>query len=418
MSKHLRRLSLRHLIALCAATLLVGIGGTAVAFALGGGPTPPPKPLPQAVHDALAAPAPSGLTAKVQLVNHLLEGAELQAQTEGQSPNPLVSGASGRLWIAANGEVRLELQSEAGATQLIYDGSKIALYQASSGKLYEYTPPQGAEGGAGAQAPGTESSPGSGSQAPGTEAEHVPSVAAIEKELAKLAGTLDISGATPTDIAGVPAYSASLAPRHNGGLLGAVQLAWDSQHGVPLRFAIYAKGDPTPVIELSATEVSFGPVPSSVFTLQLPSGVKVSKIDAQSHSGEGGQQLEAKPVSPEEAQASLPFQLQAPSSLASMQRGEVRLIEANGHNAALVSYGEGLGGIVVLERALKAGESGEGSAGLLGSSGLPSVSINGTPASELATQLGTVIGFQRNGVEYVLAGSVTAATLQAAAQGL
>lgn len=405
MSNHLRSLPIGRLLLLCAATLLLGIGGTALALAVGGGPTPPPEPLANAIHDALAAPAPSGLTARVRFVNHLLEGAELQTQSEGHSPNPLLGGGSGRLWIAADGKIRLELQSEAGATQLLYDGSKLTLYQASSGRLYEYTPPS--QAGEAAEQPPSEA------EQPPSEAERVPSVAAIERELTRLMGRLDISGATPTDIGGAPAYSTSLSPRRDGGLLGSVQLAWDSQHGLPLRLAVYAKGDPAPALELGVTEVSFGPVPSSVFELQLPSGVKVSRIDAQGHAGEGAQGIQAKPVSPEEAQAALPFQLQAPESLAGMQRSQVRLVEANGHAAALIGYGEGLGGIVVLERAVN------GSSELLGSGvSLPSVSIDGTRASELASELGTLIGFKRDGVEYLLAGSVAASTLEAAAQGL
>ncbi|HEY1688671.1 MAG TPA: hypothetical protein VGF95_07375 [Solirubrobacteraceae bacterium] len=412
MSNHLRSLPLRRLLLLCAATLLLGIGSTTLALALDSGPTPPSKPLANAIHDALSAPAPSGLTARVQLVNHLLEGAELQTQSEGGSPNPLLSGGSGRLWIAADGDIRLELQSEAGATQLLYDGSKITLYQAGSGRLYEYTPPQEGEGAAGSSSQG-EANAGSSSQS--SEARRVPSVASIERELTRLMGRLEISGATPTDVAGAPAYSTSLSPRRNGGLLGNVQLTWDSQHGVPLRFAIYAKGNPAPAVELRVTEVSFGPVPSSIFSLQLPSGLKVTKIDAGSHSAKGGGDLQSKPESLEEVQAALPFQLQAPESLAGMQRSEVRLIEAEGGRAASIGYGEGLGGIGVIERAIETGESGE--AGSMGMK-LPSISIDGSKGSELATELGTLISFRREGVEYLLAGSVTASTLEAAAQGL
>ena len=46
------------------------------------------------------------------------------------------------------------------------------------------------------------------------------------------------------------------------------------------------------------------------------------------------------------------------------------------------------------------------------------MSINGTSASELRTALGTILTFERSGVRYVLAGSVTPAAVEALAKGL
>ena len=48
----------------------------------------------------------------------------------------------------------------------------------------------------------------------------------------------------------------------------------------------------------------------------------------------------------------------------------------------------------------------------------PQVSIDGTRGSELATALGTVVAFRRNGIDYTVLGSVSAATAEAAARGL
>jgi hypothetical protein len=104
-----------------------------------------------------------------------------------------------------------------------------------------------------------------------------------------------------------------------------------------------------------------------------------------------------------------------------MARNEVRGAQVNGHAAALITYGEGLGGIAVLESAAKAGgdasgQSAEEAGGFLGE--LPKVALPGASASELPTPLGTLLSFQRAGVAYVLAGSVTPTTLQDAAKGL
>ena len=46
----LRRLPLSRLLLLCGLVVVAGISVTALAFALGTGPTPPPKPLADAVH--------------------------------------------------------------------------------------------------------------------------------------------------------------------------------------------------------------------------------------------------------------------------------------------------------------------------------------------------------------------------------
>ena len=59
-----------------------------------------------------------------------------------------------------------------------------------------------------------------------------------------------------------PRTRSAISPKHDGGLLGAGELAWDATHGVPLRFAIYARAAHTPVLELKATDISFGSVAS------------------------------------------------------------------------------------------------------------------------------------------------------------
>ena len=124
--KYLRRISTRRLITLCAATVAVGAGATAIAMAAsGGGPTPPAKPLPAAVHDALTAPSVEGVSARIQFTNHLISGSDIQGA------DPILSGASGRLWASSDGHLRLELQADAnseGATsdsQVLSDGHRV-----------------------------------------------------------------------------------------------------------------------------------------------------------------------------------------------------------------------------------------------------------------------------------------------------
>lgn len=408
MSSLLRRLPLSRLLLLCATAVAAAVLGTALASALGNDPKPAPKPLAQAIHDALAAPRPEGFSAHVKFVNHLIEGASLQGQEGSTASNPLLSGAEGRVWISTGGQIRLELASEKGATQILYDGSTLTVYQGSSNTLYEYTPPQKA-----ADAPAS----------PSGQTHRPPSVAQIQEAIDRLMGHVNLSGAMPTDVAGQPAYAVKISPRSDGGLVGGVELAWDASHGVPLRLAVYAKGDGSPVLALSATEVSYGPVSSSVFSLSLPANVKRIKIAPPSSSA-GAQHgkhphLNAQTTGLSAVQAKLPFTLQAPSSLAGMSRHEVRLIEVDGHDAALLGYGEGLGGILVVESQAKvgqgAGQEPEGSSSKLG---LPHVSIDGAGATELPTALGSILSFDSGGIDHILAGSVTPSVLQTAAKGL
>src|SRR5262249_22027543 len=120
------------------ALVVLAAGGAAIAVAArGGGPTPPPKPLAQAIHDALAAPEPAGITARIAFTNHLFpSGAVL-----GQGGSALLSGADGRLWMTNDGRGRLELQSDAGDVQVVWNPTKVTIYDASSNTVYTLTPP-------------------------------------------------------------------------------------------------------------------------------------------------------------------------------------------------------------------------------------------------------------------------------------
>ncbi len=92
----------------------------------------------------------------------------------------------------------------------------------------------------------------------------------------------------------------------------------------------------------------------------------------------------------------------------------------SGKRAALVTYGEGLGGIAVIEHAQSgsAASSSQSSGSGPNSFSLPTVSINGSPGTELDTALGTVITFTRGGVGYTVLGSVPASAAALAARAL
>src|SRR6202020_3386258 len=110
---------------------------------------------------------------------------------------------------------------------------------------------------------------------------------------------------------------------------------------------------------------------------------------------------------PAAAQAPLPSTLAAPSTLSKvgLQRQSVQLLDWGGSPAALVTYGQGLGGIAVIEQTAK-GQSPTPSAKSQGGGdngqglSLPTVSINGASGTELDSALGTVITISEGGVQY------------------
>jgi outer membrane lipoprotein-sorting protein len=381
----LRRLPLSRLLLLGALVVAIGVSATALASALDAGPTPPAKPLAQAIHDTLLSARANrieGVSASVTLTDHLLEGASLAGGGHSGeiTSNPLVTGASGRLWIAKDGHVRLELQSQKGDTQILYDGHTISVYDAATNTLYRYTPTSKHEATPlrdrhdelGVAQPEIVGEPGA--------AQGVPSVAKVEEAVAHLSKHADVSGATPADVAGQAAYTVRLSPNEGGSLFGGVELSFDAVHGVPLRAAIYSTTSAAPVIELAATEVSYGPVPDSVFEVNPPANAKVEEITPPSSTGAGTQH---KPA-------------------------------GDAGKPSLTTQGDGPSTIAIIESKAKAGSKSEGEQ----LEGLPKVSINGTSASELRTELGTLLTFERSGVRYLLAGSVTPATIEAVARGL
>ena len=358
----LRRLPLSRLLLLCGAVFALGISLTAIASALSSGPTPPSKPLAQAVHDAMSGPHVQGVSASIKLTNHLLEGASL-AGASGQAgeiaSSPLIAGASGRLWVS-DGHLRLELQAEKGDTQVFADSSGIQIYDAASNTLYRYTP--------------AATSATTSTHSAGHPADQTPSVAQIEEAITHISAHANLSGAQPTDVAGRAAYTVRISPKEGGSLLGGAEVSFDAANGVPLRAAIYSSTSAAPVIELATEEVSYGPVASSVFSFTPPAGAKIVQI--------------------------------TPPAASSAHKHSARASKPQ-----LRSYGKGLSTIGVLETKSHSTTSSS-------MEGLQKVSIGSTTASELRTALGTVLTFERSGNTYILAGSVTPAAIEALARGL
>src|SRR3954452_4805309 len=270
----LRTISGARLAALCASVIAIAGGGTAIAVAgSDGGPTPPPKPLARAVHDGLTAPQVQGITARVKFTNHLIDTSGIEGA------NPLLSGATGRLWLSPGHGLRLELQSENGDAQIVGNERGFFVYDGTSNTVYQGKAPRGHR-----------------RHAHGRH-HRVPSVARIQRGLNRARNhKLDISGPTPGNTAAQPAYTVRVGPGRPGGLLGAVELAWDAAHGLPLRVAVYARGNNDPVLELVATEIDYGPVAASNFDIKPPADAHVVNLSSwrDGHGKRGGRKLPFK----------------------------------------------------------------------------------------------------------------------------
>jgi hypothetical protein len=386
----LRRASTRQLVIGIVAIAVIA-GGGAVAFAGGGGPKPPHRSLASALHVAAVAKPVQGVTARVRFTDHLVASGALG------STSPLISGATGRIWVGG-GKLRLELQSSAGDTEIGFDGNLVTVYDVSSGTAYTLRVPHHHDGTA--------------------EPRHhgVPSVAQIRQGLAKLAEHVDLSGAIAGDIAGRPSYSVRISPSHSGGLLGSVELAWDATHGVPLRIAVYSRTDASPVLSLTVTDISYGSVPASDLRVPLAPGTKVVRVHAPAPSARpAGMRSQAHRPAITGAAAvarAVPFRLSAPASIVGLPRKSVRLVEWSGTQAVMAVYGRGLGAVVVLEQQATTTSKHSPLAAL------PGVSVDGASGHELDTALGTLIQFDRAGVRYTVIGSLPPAAAEAAARAI
>ena len=409
--RFLRTASTGRLLGVLAAVIIVVGGGSAIAVAAtNSDPVPRSAGLTTALHRALSAPKVAGISADISFTDNLVDSSDFT----GQTTDPLLQGATGRLWLTDDGRLRIELQSDNGDAEIVIDHRSFWISDPAQHTVYEGTLPDSGQ---------------SGSTAGGETNHGIPSIAQIQSELTRLMATADVSGAQPTDVAGQGAYRVTISPKTSGGLLGSAQLAWDAATGVPLDLAVYARGDTTPVLELKATSITYGAVSDSDVDITPPTGSRIVQLDGGSStaggsgSGSSGSAPADRPAVHGLAavSAAVPFTLQAPAALAGRPRADVSLI---GHDTALITYGTGLDGLAVIESPTDTAGSGSGGgSSTSGSSGpgglsLPTPTVNGATATELSTPLGTVLHVTQDGVADTVIGSVPAAVAVQAASGL
>src|SRR5262249_11112406 len=143
-----------------------------------------------------------------------------------------------------------------------------------------------------------------------------------------------------------------------------------------------------------------------------PAGAKTVELSASRQHRDTGRKTDVTGLGP--VQAAVDFPVVAPDRLGGLPRKDVRVVGGSDSRGALAAYGQGLGAVVVVERKATAGGSKQGRP----LKSLPTVSLDGLTGHELATQLGTVIEWERKGVSFVLAGSLPPAAAESAARAL
>src|SRR4051794_32782135 len=378
---------------------LIGLFGVVAiaSAAIGGGEKPKKRPLATAVHRALTAPAVQGVTARISFTNSLIG-----AEARGHGPSPLLSGATGRAWVAKDGRFRLELQAEDGDSQIVNDGRRLTVYDAGSTTLYTAKLPRERKAARHDHAP--------------------PTLAAVRAAIKRVARYWTLAGPKPTNVPGEPAYAVSVSPKRHGGLLGAVGVAWDAAKGTPLSFSITAKGASKPVLKLAATDISYGTVDASALKAPNPPGAKKQAIALPVAGEHGGPRTHRRHSSAayaeritrevKAARAALGGGFAAPKVLAGRKRYVVELKREKGETPkAIVLYGEGLDGIAVLEERAAAGDRPP-------LRDLGKATVDGVAGQKLETALGALVTWHDGATRYTLLGSMTGKAAEAAANAL
>src|SRR5947209_9198006 len=182
--RFLRTASTRRPLAALAGLLVAVAAGSAIAVAAtSAGPKPPAKRLPNAIHQALAAPSVPGITARIKFTNNLISSSNLQGS------DPILSGATGRVWLSRDHGMRLELQASGDGNsgqdaEVVVDPSQNSwwVYDPMSNTKYQGTLPS------------------HGGPKRASKKEAVPTVAQIQTQLNQVLAHVNVAGPRPANI--------------------------------------------------------------------------------------------------------------------------------------------------------------------------------------------------------------------------
>ena len=326
-------------------------------------------------------------------------------EAAGQDSGFAASGPqTARVWYGGPDKLRAELQGDSGDRIFVHDGERAWAYNGATNTLRT----------------GERPSEPQVSDLPDTESP--PNPTEVDKMLAELAPTSELSQGEPISYAGREAYVLTLSPKDKDStLVDHGRALIDSETFLPLELSLYAQGRPDPVFSWRVSELDVGPVPAERFTFQVPPGAEVVPFDEdRGERREPEMRAGAEPTEVEtvaEAQRLVDFEI---SELATPPGGRgLKGVYLKGPDGVVLTYGSGWGTVILAQAAQEGGAAPPRMAAAGDSDlALPKVDLGGVEATELSTPVGTGLRWNEGGISYVLAGSVPASELERAAREL
>lgn len=266
-----RRPGLRWTVPVTAGLLVVAGAalGPVVASADGG---LPPKSA-QELLVALQKPSATAISGTVAMDANLGLPALPMDTGDAGGPAALVSGESTlRVWSDGSGQSRLALIGDAAETDIITDGSGVWVWSSEEQTADHYPLPEQGDASAAAPTAGLPSTPQE----------------AATMALAALDETTEVSTSGAAEVAGRSVYELILTPRTADTRVARVVVAIDAETSVPLRVQVFSTEIPGPAFEVGFTSVDFGTPDPSIFAFTPPPGATVTKHDAATAQGKGG----------------------------------------------------------------------------------------------------------------------------------
>ncbi|OEJ25605.1 DUF2092 domain-containing protein [Streptomyces agglomeratus] len=199
---------------------------------------------------------------------------------EGSAADPqakLMELASGThtLRVAADGpdRQRLSIMGKAAEYSLIHNAGEVWAYDSASNEAFHAKAPEGA----GDSGKGSGKDSGRHEQLP----EGLPTTPkGLAEEALKAADeTTSVTVDGTAQVAGRDAYQLLIKPKQSGSTIGAIRIAVDAEHGVPLKFTLTPSSGGKAAIDAGFTKVDFGKPSADTFEFSPPKGVKVTEAD-------------------------------------------------------------------------------------------------------------------------------------------
>ncbi|MGR8008986.1 LolA family protein [Streptomyces hypolithicus] len=194
---------------------------------------------------------------------------------EGSAADPqakLLELASGThtLRVAADGpdRQRVSIMDDAAEYSLIRNGGEVWAYDSASNEAFH------TKGEA----------PAKGKDSDGHDvSEGVPTTpkALAEEALKAADDTTSVTVDGTAQVAGRDAYQLLIKPKQSGSTVGAIRIAVDAEHGVPLKFTLTPSSGGKAAVDAGFTKVDFSKPSADTFAFTPPKGTKVTEGDAE-----------------------------------------------------------------------------------------------------------------------------------------